>query len=225
MKKVFLTGANGDIGSAIKDIFELNGFSVSAPTRQELNLENLDEVKAYFENHDCDFDVVIHCAGFNNPKMLEDLTFYDIEKTAKINYMSFFEIVKAIAPNMKSNESGHILGISSLYGSISRGGRLAYTASKHALNGVVKTLACELGEYNILVNTLSPGFVDTKMTRKNNSDEKIALMEKKIPMKRLAMPVDIANVAYFLCSDMNTYITGQDIIVDGGFMAEGGQNS
>ena len=72
---------------------------------------------------------------------------------------------------------------------------------------------------------MSPGFVDTQMTRKNNSPEKIELMKKKIPLKRLATVDDIAKTAFYLCSEMNTYVSGQDIIVDGGFMAEGGQNS
>lgn len=225
MKNVFLTGANGNIGGSIKKLFENNGYEVIAPGREELNLEDLTAVKKFFENNKLEVDVIIHCAGFNSPKMLEDLTTEDVEKTAKINYMSFFEIVKALSPYMKEKNSGHILAISSLYGSIARGGRLAYVASKHALNGVVKTLACELGEYNILVNALSPGFVDTQMTRKNNSPEKINLMEKKIPLKRLATVEDIAKTAFYLCSENNTYISGQDIIVDGGFMAEGGQNS
>lgn len=225
MKKVFLTGANGNIGSAIKDFFETQGYEVLAPTRDELNLEDLSAVKKYFEKNKLDVDVIIHSAGFNSPKIVEDLTTEDVEKTARINYMSFFEIVKALSPSMKKKKNGHILAISSLYGTIARSGRLAYTASKHALNGVVQTLACEFGEYNILVNALSPGFVDTQMTRKNNSPEKIELMKKKIPLKRLATVDDIAKTAFYLCSEMNTYVSGQDIIVDGGFMAEGGQNS
>jgi len=225
MKKVFLTGGNGDIGSSIKEIFIKNGFNVTAPTSKELNLENLDEIRKYFKDKDIDFDIIVHCAGFNNPKNIENLSVEDIEKTAKINYISFFELVKELSPAMKGKMTGKIVAISSLYGTITRSGRLAYTTSKHALNGCVKTLACELGKYNILVNSVSPGFVDTKMTRKNNSQEKIDLLCKKIPVKRLAKPEDIANTVYFLCSEQNTYITGQDIIVDGGFMAEGGQAS
>ncbi len=225
MKRVFLTGGNGDIGNSIKEIFINNGYEVTAPSSKELNLENLEDIKKYFINKNLDYDVIIHCAGFNNPKDIENLTFEDVEKTAKINYISFFELVKILSPIMKEKQSGKILAISSLYGIITRRGRLAYTTSKHALNGCVKTLACELGRYNILVNSVSPGFVDTKMTRKNNSQEKIDLLCKKIPVNRLAKPVDIANAVYFLCSEQNTYITGQDIIVDGGFMAEGGQAS
>ncbi len=225
MKRVFLTGGNGDIGSAIKELFIQNQFEVIAPSSKELNLENLNDIETYFKEKDTNFDVIVHCAGFNNPKNIEKLTIEDVEKTAKINYIAFFELIKILSPFMKEKQKGKIVAISSLYGTITRSGRLAYTASKHALNGCVKTLACELGKYNILVNAVSPGFVDTKMTRKNNSQEKIDLLCRKIPVNRLAKPVDIANAVYFLCSAQNTYITGQDIIVDGGFMAEGGQAS
>ena len=223
-KKAFITGANGDIGSAIKYQFIKNGYSVASPRSRELNLENLKSISDYFSKIGNDFSVIVHCAGFNNPKSLAETEIYDIEKTANINYISFIEIVKNISPFMKQQQYGKILAISSLYGTIARSGRLAYVTSKHALNGAVKTFTCELGGYNILVNSLSPGFVDTKMTRKNNSEEKIEQLRKKIPLKRLATVDDIAKTAFYLCSSENSYITGQDIIVDGGFMAEGGQN-
>jgi 3-oxoacyl-[acyl-carrier protein] reductase len=223
MKKVFLTGASGDIGQAINNVFEKNGCIVIAPRRQQLNLEDIASVRKYFKTADTKFDIIVHCAGFNNPKKINELTFEDIEKTAKINYMSFFELVKKMSPYMIRKKAGHILVISSLYSTISKSGRLAYTASKHALNGMVKTLACELGHNNILVNCLSPGFVDTRMTAKNNSKDAINLLVKKIPLQRLALPKDIANVAFYLCSQ-NTYITGQNIIVDGGFIVSGGVN-
>lgn len=221
MKNVFLTGANGDIGAAIKNIFEKNGCAVTAPSRQELNLETADSIRSYFRNNPLKADVIIHCAGFNDPKKTELLTFEEVEKTAKINYMSFFEIVKTLSPYMKEVKKGHILAISSLYATSGRSGRLAYASSKHALNGAVETFACEFGEYNILVNALSPGYVNTKMTRKNNSHEKIDLLTAKIPLKKLAEPEDIAKTAFYLCSENNTYISGQNIIVDGGFSAGG----
>ncbi len=221
-KKVFLTGGRGDIGSAIKKVFEEHGYSVTAPNSQELNLKNKDEIEKYFSNKENSFDVIVHCAGINNPDTIDNLTYENVETTAKINYMSFFEIVKILSPKMSN---GKIVAISSLYGTISRKGRLAYTASKAALEGCVKTLCCELADKNILVNAVSPGFVDTKLTSKNNTKEKIKQLEGKIPLKRLAKTEEIANVVYFLCSEQNTYISGQNIVVDGGLLAEGGQGS
>ncbi len=133
--------------------------------------------------------------------------------------------MKFLLPYMCKNKYGRVLAISSLYGSVARSGRLAYVSSKHALEGVIKTYACEFGKKNILFNCLSPGFVNTKMTRKNNSKVTIKKIISRIPLNRLARTIDIAQTAYYLCSDKNTYITGQNIIVDGGFMAEGGQHS
>lgn len=225
MKKLFLTGGRGNIGEAIKEKFEQNGYVVTALASSELDLSDTEHIKEYLCKINAEADVVIHCAGYNNPKPIEDITLEELKKTADINYVSFIEIVKFFVPKMKEKNYGHILGISSLYGTITRKERLPYTASKHALNGVVKTMACEFGKYNILVNSLSPGFVDTKMTRKNNSEAQIKIMESKIPLGRLADVEDIAKTAYYLCSEENTYITGQNIIVDGGFMAEGGQGN
>lgn len=221
MKKVFITGGNGDIGSSIVKIFKNNGYEVISPSSKELDLRDSKLISEYF-NYNNDFDIFIHCAGINNPLLIEYLDFNNIKETMQVNTFSFYEILKKIIPYQKNN-GGYILAISSLYGQISRAGRAAYTMSKHALIGLIKTASIELGQYNIKVNAISPGFVDTSLTRKNNDDEKIKIMQENIPLNRLANPIDIANAAYFLCSEKNTYITGQDITVDGGFICGGFQ--
>ena len=221
MKRVFITGGNGDIGSSIVEIFKINGYEVISPNSKELDLRDSKLIKEYF-NHNNNFDIFIHCAGINNPSIIEDLDFNNIKETMQINTFSFYEILKALIPYQKIN-GGYILAISSIYGQISRAGRTAYAMSKHALIGLIKMAAIELGKYNIKVNALSPGFVDTNLTRKNNNDEKIKIINESIPLGSIAKPTDIANVAYFLCSEKNTYITGQDITVDGGFICGGFQ--
>lgn len=221
MKRVFITGGNEDIGSSIVEIFKNNGYEVISPSSKELDLRDSRLINEYF-NYSNDFDIFIHCAGINNPSLIEDLDFNNIKETMQINTFSFYEILKKVIPYQKNN-GGYILAISSLYGQISRAGRTAYTMSKHALIGLIKTASIELGRYNIKVNAISPGFVNTSLTRKNNDDEQIKIMRENIPLNRLANPIDIANVAYFLCSEKNTYITGQDITVDGGFICGGFQ--
>ncbi len=221
MKRVFITGGNGDIGSSIVEIFKINGYEVISPNSKELDLRDSKLIKEYF-NHNNNFDIFIHCAGINNPSIIEDLDFNNIKETMQINTFSFYEILKTLIQYQKIN-GGYILAISSIYGQISRAGRTAYAMSKHALIGLIKTAAIELGKYNIKVNALSPGFVDTNLTRKNNNDEKIKIINESIPLGGIAKPTDIANVAYFLCSEKNTYITGQDITVDGGFICGGFQ--
>ena len=177
-------------------------------------------VERYMETLETDIDVFIHCAGVNHPNVLGALTLEDFLLTQQINTTAFFQIISYLTPGFKKN-GGFVLGVSSIYSVISRVGRLAYATSKHALNGALKTVALELGQYNVLVNTLSPGFVDTDLTRQNNSFETIAMLREKIAVKRLALPEDIANIAYFLCSEKNRYITGQNIVADGGYSVGG----
>ena len=114
--------------------------------------------------------------------------------------------------------------ISSIYGFPARNGRLPYVASKHALVGIAKTLAIELGPSNILVNAVSPGYVDTKMTSANNDAATIERFRAGIPLGRLAEPAEIADVVAFLCGGGNRYLTGQDIVVDGGYSIGGFQS-
>ena len=222
MKNVFITGGHGSIGSGIVKKFKDNGFNVTYPSSSELNLLNSYEIEKYLQSVGNNFDIFIHCAGINNISNIESLTMENVLNTMQINTFSFLQIMKYIIPYQKNN-GGSILAISSLYSVISRFARASYSMSKHALEGLVQTAAIELANYNIKVNSLSPGFVDTPMTRKNNDEETIKKIECKIPMNRMGNLEDIAKVAYFLCVD-NSYITGQNIIVDGGFICGGFQN-
>lgn len=225
MNTLFLLGGGGAIGSAIREKFTQEGYQVLAPRSIELNLSNSTAVADYMSQFHYTVDAFIFCAGHNNPAEIGQLTATEIQKTLQINTLSFASIVAQLRPQFEKRKTGHILGISSLYGTISREGRAAYAMSKHAMNGFIQTLALELGPYGILCNTLSPGFVLTPMTQKNNSPAMIKKLARKIPLGKLADPTDIAQVAYFLCSPQNSYITGQDIIVDGGFMAGGFQHT
>lgn len=221
MKTLFMTGATGAIGAAIQAKFIAQQYTVIAPTRAELDLADSESVARYLQNFKHPLDVFIHCAGFNEPKPIHDISMDDFSKTMQINAVSYYQMTQSLLQQQALNQGGHILGLSSIYGAISRKGRFSYAASKHCLNGMTKTLALELGHLDIKVNTIAPGFVDTPLTRKNNSPEKIEEFKKKIPLARLATAADIAEVAYFLCSPQNQFITGQEIIVDGGYTIGG----
>lgn len=216
--RVFITGAGGGIGGAIKDLYIEKGHEVIAPRSFELDLSDINAVKKWFSENEANFDAIIHCAGFNQPMDLIDMPYELYQKTHNVNVASLIEIIKANDNYFKKN-GGFVVGIASLYASITREKRTAYTTSKHALVGLIKTLALEYGKYNVLCNTVSPGFVDTLMFQTNNSLEKRNELAQKTALNRLAKPQDIANMVYFLGSNNNTYVTGQDIIVDGGFMA------
>ena len=135
----------------------------------------------------------------------------------------FLRVAKLCLPYWKTTKFGRVLVISSLYGFLGRTGRLPYVMSKHALNGAVKTLAIEFANHGVLVNAISPGFIGTKMTYKNNTPETISKFVSGIPLGHLGDPKDIAEVASFLCSPKNRYLTGQDLVVDGGFSVGGFQ--
>ena len=117
---------------------------------------------------------------------------------------------------MKKKKFGRIVNIGSIWGVITKPGRSIYSATKHGIHGISSTLALELAPYNILVNTIAPGQTLTELTLRNNSPEDICKMERDIPIGRLAKPEEIAKAVFFLGNENNTYITGQQIIVDGG---------
>jgi 3-oxoacyl-[acyl-carrier protein] reductase len=221
MKTLLLTGGTGEIGAAIAQKFRENSYEVIAPNRTTLDLEKKESIEKYLSGLKCSIDAFVHCAGFNEPKSILSITLDDINKTFQINAFSFYEIIRFLMKENRIKQGGHIVGISSIYGSLARKGRFSYVSSKHALHGMIKTLSLELGQLAIKANVVSPGFVDTKMTRKNNTEEKIKGFVEKIPLGRLASTHDIANVVYFMCSPENTYITGQELIVDGGYSMGG----
>ena len=121
-----------------------------------------------------------------------------------------------IFEEMLKNKWGRIINISSIFGIVARGKQTMYSATKHAINGVTKTLALELGPHNILVNSVCPGFTNTDLV-KRNPPEKNALIAKDIPLGRFAEPSEIAELVLFLISDKNTYVNGQSLVIDGGF--------
>jgi 3-oxoacyl-[acyl-carrier protein] reductase len=117
---------------------------------------------------------------------------------------------------MKERKYGRILNIGSIWVEQTKKNRSAYSASKAALDALSRSITAEYAQYNILANTLSPGFIGTQLTYKNNTPEDLKQIVSNVPVGRLGTPAEIATLAYFLTVD-NTYISGQNIIIDGGF--------
>lgn len=218
MKTAFITGARRGIGFAIAEKLKEHGFKIIAPTRSEFDLSNTQSVQSYLHaNVELSVDVLINNAGENKIAPIQDLGFEDWLRIQNVNMNSVFLLSQFFGQKMCQKRNGHILNISSAYSFLARPGRAAYGASKGALNSFTRTCALEWGPQNVIVNSLSPGFVDTDLTRKNNSPEMIKNLEEQTALKRLAKTDEIAELAYFLISDKNTYITGQNIVIDGGF--------
>ena len=217
IKTVFLTGASRGIGKAIKNLLTKEGFDIIAPSRSQLNLADYGSVNNYLhKNKNLKIDILINNAGINFPQYVSDLDDSNIQNTIQTNLISPILLIRSLVENMKKNKWGRIINISSMFGVVARGKQVLYTASKHGLNGVTKSLALELGAHNILVNSVCPGFTNTELTLRN-SPEKNAALAKDVPLGRFANPKEIANLVLFLISDKNTYITGAEILIDGGF--------
>ena len=216
-----MTGASRGIGRGVADVFRERGHDVVAPTRTDFDLSDLGAVRAYARSKALgDIDVLINNAGENKPLPLEQIEPKDLERILTVNVEAAFLLARYIGVAMASRGWGRIVNVSSVYSMVSRERRSMYSTSKAALNGMTRALAVELGPKNVLVNAVCPGFVDTDLTRQNNTPEEIAGLCALVPLRRLASIPEIANFIYYLASAENTYITGQSIPIDGGFLCQ-----
>ena len=162
-------------------------------------------------------DILINNAGINKINEVNRINNNDWDEINKVNLRAPYLMTKLVSKIMIKQKKGYIINISSIFGVISKEKRAAYSASKSGLIGLTKASAIDLAKYNILVNSVSPGFVETELTKKILSIKDKVLLKKNVPLKRFAKKEEVTNLLFFLCSKYNTYITGQNIIIDGGF--------
>lgn len=216
MPLALVTGASRGIGRAIADEFGKQGWTVLAPTRAELDLNNGAAIRSWCDSPGAEnIDALVHCAGVNWPRPLAEITDEIWDETFQVNLTALRQLAQGVASRMVGG--GRIVAVSSILSLVSRPGRATYSATKSAVNGFIRALAIELGPQNILANALCPGYVDTDLTRQNNSPEQLAAIAETIPLRRLGTAQEIAKLAVWLCSAENTYLTGQAIVIDGGF--------
>ncbi len=236
-KNVVVTGVMGDIGSATVNRFLFEGAFVIG-----LDLQDEDQIaKKYGYNpnfipRQCDvtdrerikhivaeiidakgkIDILVNCAGITNDAMSHKMEFSQWTSVLDINLTGTFNVIQAIIPHMREKKYGKIINLASTsaHGNI---GQVNYSASKSGLIGLTKTLAKELGRYNINVNCISPGYIISEMTA-NLPEKVITSLISSTPLGRGATPDEPANVIFFLASDEASYITGAEIPVTGGMM-------
>ena len=162
-------------------------------------------------------DVLINNAGMNKIDPIEKIKDEDWHNIYNINLYGPFVLTREISKIMKKNKYGRIVNIASIFGVISREKRAAYSSTKSGLIGLTKATAHDLAKDNILVNSISPGFINTELTKNILGEKSMKEISSSIPLKRLGDPDEIAKLVLFLTSDQNTYITGENIIIDGGY--------
>lgn len=237
---ILVTGGASGIGYAICKKFASKGYNLFFTYNQsereaEALLEELSQFNILFNGYKCNFesadaitqlyqdinnkygglDILINNSGISNIDLITDISNDDFDKIINVNVKAAFLLSKLCIPKMISQKWGRIINISSIWGERGASMESVYSASKHALNGLTKSLALELAPSNINVNGIAPGIINTKMTEALGQENKQKLLED-IPLKRFGEVEEVANLAYFLASEAD-YITGQIITIDGGF--------
>lgn len=161
-------------------------------------------------------DILVNNAGISKIGLLLDVTKEDIDEIVSVNLLSSIYLSKFVLPHM-INRGGVILNTSSMWGECGASCEVLYSATKGGINLLTKSLAKEMAMSNVRVNAIAPGVIDTKMNS-FLSDEDRKSLEEEIPMGRFGKVDEVAKTAVFLCSDDASYITGQIIRIDGGFV-------
>lgn len=242
-RTVLITGATRGIGKQLADDFQRLGANLILTGTRPDQIKKLNEdiqkrgngqkVKylcADFSNKESllDFihevrkydtiDVCINNAGINRINYVYDASLTDWEDILNVNLRAPFAILHDVSQIMKKHGYGRIVNVGSIFGVVSKEKRAIYSSTKAGLVGLTRAAALDLAPYGILVNCVSPGFVLTDMTRRILTEAEIKDLAARVPLGRMAVPEDISRVIVFLSSDLNTYITGQNIVVDGGYV-------
>lgn len=162
-------------------------------------------------------NVLFNNAGINKISPFKEIEVEDFERIQKVNVYAPFKLCKAVIPGMLEQNWGRIVNVSSIWGKISKEYRASYGTSKFAIDGMTAALSAEVAQHNVLVNCVAPGFIDTELTREVLGEEGIAKLVEQVPARRLGTTQEIAKFAIWLAGPENTYITGQNIAIDGGF--------
>jgi 3-oxoacyl-[acyl-carrier protein] reductase len=161
--------------------------------------------------------ILVNNAGIGIERGIEELTTEEFRTVHDINLVAPMILCRAVVPAMRKARWGRILNVGSIYGTISREKRVPYSSTKFGIDGLTAALAPEVARDGILVNTLSPGFIFTDMVAAT-ADIDVPALEARIPIGRMAKPEEIAAFASWLVGPENSYMSGSNLIIDGGLV-------
>ena len=245
MSVVLVTGGAGGIGSAISVCFAERGYDVAlqynfGKERAEKLAEQLcrefnvravavqadfqaeTDIRDMFEKVTETLgapEVLINNAGISEQRLFTEVSSQEWQKMINVNMSAAFYLSQCVAPYMIKNQKGAIVNISSMWGIAGASCEVAYSAAKAGLIGMTKALARELGPSGIRVNCVAPGVIETEMNAKH-SEETMADLAESTPLCRIGKPEEVAAAVYFLASEDASFITGQTLCVDGGFLQQ-----
>ncbi len=216
--KVVICGRNEERAKAVVDKIKSEGFEAMYVIADSSKVEEskilVDKTLEAYGT----VDILFNNAGTLSMSSLQDVSLQEWESVFNVNVNSALYLTQMVAPIMKAKGKGVIVNTSSVAGFAAHHGFAAYITSKHAMNGLTKSMAWELGP-EIRVNAIAPGAIHTAMVDSIGGPSVLQGMIDNCPLKRVGQPEDIASVALFLASDDSSFIDGQIIKVDGGFEA------
>ena len=235
-KIVLITGGEGGLGKSICSKFlQLGAKVIVTTTKKELvnkktskkiymhlNYNNKNSVQNFLNNlrKIKKIDILINNAGINRLSYINEIDEKYLEEIYGVNLKGPIIMTKQISKIMIKNRSGKIVNISSIFGVVGKSGRSLYSATKFGLIGLTKSSALDLAKYNILVNSVAPGVINAGLTKKILKSKELKKIKDEIPLNRLGEPLAVSYLVCFLCSNLNTYITGQNFVIDGGYTSK-----
>ena len=216
-KIALITGASRGIGKSIKEVLSKDEIEIISPNRNELDLSSSESIDKFLSQTSADIDIIINNAGILKVGEHNEFSSDDFHEILQVNVVAPFKIISGFVEKMKIHSFGRIVNISSVWGQKSKKGRMLYSSSKAALDALTRSLAIEFASYNILINSVAPGYIETDMLKQCNTEEELSIIRDTIPMKRFGKKIEIAELVRFLSSENNSYITGQVFTIDGGY--------